>query len=206
MTHTLYSHDGSGGFAAEAALVKADAAYRTVVVDTEKGEQNQPDFAALNPMRQVPALVLPDGTLITESAAIVVHLAGAFPDKGLAPPAGSAGHGRFLRWMFFMAANLYEGDLRYYYPDRYTTDQPGIAGVKAAGAAHMRKSLAVIDQALADGPFLCGANPNMADCYLAMLTAWSPEPIAAPRLLAVRAAVAADPAIGPLWRRHGFDR
>jgi glutathione S-transferase len=155
-------------------------------------------------MRQVPALKLPDGTVMTESAAIVVHLAAVFPDKGLAPRPATPAHARFLRWMVFMAANLYEGDLRYYYPDRYTADPAGTEGVKAAGAAHMKKSFAVIDDALAQSPFLCGPSLTMADVYLAMLTQWSPEPVGAPRLLAVSRAVAADPQLGPLWRRHGF--
>src|SRR5262245_41093535 len=122
MTYTLYSHDGSGGFAVEAALVKAGAPYKLVTVDTRKGEQSRPEYAAINPMRQVPALVLRDGTVMTESAAIVVHFADLFPDKGLAPKPATPAHARFLRWMVFMAANLYEGDLRYFYPDRYTTD------------------------------------------------------------------------------------
>lgn len=204
MSYTLYSHDGSGGFAVEAALVKAGATFKTIVIDTAKGEQERPDFVAINPMRQVPALVLPDGTVVTESAAIVVHLANTFPGKGLAPSPGSSGHARFLRWMFFMAANLYEGDLRYYYPERYTADATGIDGVKAAGAGHMEKSFAIVEDALAKDRFLCGSVLTMADVYLAMLTAWSPEPITAPRLAAVRAAVAGDGTIGPLWLRHGL--
>ena len=206
MTYTLYSHDGSGGFAVEAALVKAGAAHKVIVVDTAKGEQNRPEFVAVNPMRQVPVLILPDGTLMTESAAILVHLANAFPDKGLAPRPATPAHARFLRWMFFMAANLYEGDLRYFYADRYTTDPAGIAGVKSAGAAHMKKSFVIVEEALSPGPYLCGADLTMADVYLAMLTAWSPEPIASRRLQVVSQAVAADPLIGPLWLRHGFGK
>jgi glutathione S-transferase len=206
MTYTLYSHDGSGGFAVEAALVKAGAGHKVIVIDTAKGEQNRPEFVAVNPMRQVPALTLPDGTVMTESAAIVVHLANAFPDKGLAPRPATPAHARFLRWMFFMAANLYEGDLRYFYADRYTTDPAGVAGVKSAGAAHMKKSFAIVEEALSPGPYLCGPDLTMADVYLAMLTAWSPEPIASHRLQAVSQAVAADPLIGPLWLRHGFGK
>jgi glutathione S-transferase len=204
MAYTLYSHDGSGGFAVEAALVKAEAPHKVVTVDTGKGEQNRPEFVAINPMRQVPALALPDGTVMTESAAIVVHLAGVFPDKGLAPKPATSGHARFLRWMFFMAANIYEGDLRYFYPERYTTDPAGVPGVKSAGAAHMKKCFATIDEALAAERFLCGATLTMADVYLAMLADWSPEPIASLRVRAVSEAVAADPLIKPLWLRHGF--
>lgn len=204
MTYTLYSHDGSGGFPVEAALVKAGAAFETVVIDTTKGDQNSADFVALNPMRQVPALVLPDGTLMTESAAMVIQLADSFPDKGLAPPHGTAGRARFLRWMVFMATALYEADLRYFYPDRYTSDPVGVEAVKTAGTAAMNRGFAVIEAALQDSPFLCGDELSMADVYLAMLRDWAPEPAAAPRIDEVAAAVAADPVIGPLWQRHGF--
>jgi glutathione S-transferase len=68
----------------------------------------------------------------------------------------------------------------------------------------MKKSFAVVEEALAQDPFLCGPALTMADVYLAMLTAWSPEPITSRRLQAVIQAVAADPQIAPLWLRHGF--
>ena len=44
----------------------------------------------------------------------------------------------------------------------------------------------------------------MADVYLAMFMAWSPEPLTSRRLQAVSAAVAGDPQIAPLWARHGL--
>ena len=204
MTYTLYSYDGSGGFAVEVALVKAGAPHTVVAVDTGKGEQNRPDYVALNPMRQVPALILPDGAVMTESAAMVVHLAHMFPDKGLAPPPATPAHARFLRWMVYMAANLYEADLRYFYADRYTADPAGAEGVKTAGAAYMKKCFAILEDALAQGPFLCGPERTMADIYLAMLMDWSPEPLTSPRLAAIQKSVLADPQIAPIWRRHGF--
>lgn len=205
MTYTLYSRNGSGGFVVEVALAKAGAAHKLVMIDTSKGDHNRPEFVAINPMRQVPALQLPDGTVMTESAAMAVHVSNAFPDKGLAPKPATAAHARFLRWMFFMAANLYEADLRFYYADRYTTAPDGAPGVKAAGAAHFKKSVAIVDEALAEGPFLCGNTVSIADVYLAMLLAWAPEPITSSRLKAITAAVSADPVVQPIWRRHGFE-
>lgn len=202
MTYKLYSHDRSGGFAVEAALVKAAAPFELSVVDTNKGEQNAADFVALNPMRQVPALLLPDGTLMTESAAMLIHLAAAFPGQGLAPPPATGSHARFLRWLVFMAVNVYEGDLRYFYSDRYTSDPAGSEGVKTAAAAHMRRSFAVLEQALS--PFVAGPDLSVADAYLAMLVQWSPEPVTSPAIAAVVRAVVADPHYGTVWHRHGF--
>ncbi|MEZ5776641.1 MAG: glutathione S-transferase family protein [Hyphomicrobiaceae bacterium] len=204
MTYKLYGNKGSGSFPVEAALAKVGAKVELVDFDLAKGDQNDPAFVAINPMKQVPALILPDGTLMTESAAMCIHLADAHPGKGLAPASGTPAHARFLRWMVFMATNLYEADLRYFYADRYTTDPAGVEGVKASGAQHMAKACAIVEAALKDGPFLAGRDMSLADVYLAMLVKWSPEPVTAPHIAAIVGKVAADPVYGPVAKRHGF--
>lgn len=201
MTYTLYTNKGSGGFAVEAAFAKAGAPVKLVTIDYDAKEQQSAAYAKINPMMQVPAMTLPDGTLVTELAAIVMHIAAAFTDKGLAPVPGSSAHARFLRWMLFMATNIYEADLRYFYPDRYTTDPSGVPAVKASGAAHMARAFSIMEPELK--PFLLGSTQTIADVYLAMLTTWSPAPLRG-KFEALRAAVATDPAYGPVWERHGF--
>ena len=200
MTYTLYSNTGSGGFAVEAALTKAGASFKLIIIDYDNNEQQSAAYAKINPMRQVPAMTLPDGTLMTESAAMVIHLANAFPGAGLAPALGTSGQAKFLRWMLFMAVNLYEADLRYFYPERYTTDAAGAGAVKASGAAHMAKSFSVIEPEL--NPFLLGKDLTIADVYLAMMAKWSPEPLNQPKFVALRQAVVSDPVYGPIYRKH----
>ncbi len=202
MTYTLYSSLGSGGFAVEAALAKASAPYTYIEIDTANQAHKQPKFLKINPMGQVPAMMLPDGTLMTESAAMVIHLAHLFPKASLAPKPGTSAHAKVLRWMLFMACNLYEADLRYYYPARYTTDPAGADAVKAAGAAYMDKSFPIIEAGL--DPYLAGKDLGIADVYLAMLTTWAPQPLKSAKFAALRAAVVADNVYGPIWRRHGM--
>lgn len=201
MTYKLYTRPGTGGFAVECALVTAGAAHEVIV--TDKDAQASDAFGRLNPMRQVPTMVLPDGTVMTESAAMLIHLAAAHPGKGLAPAPGTPAHATFLRWMLFMAVNLYEADLRYFYADRYTADASGVPAVKTAAIAHMARSFAVIDPAL--GPWVCGTSRSIADAYLAMLAAWSPEPVAASKVVAVRDDIARDPVYAPIWKRYALD-
>jgi len=200
VTFTLYTNKGSGGFVVEAALAQAAAPFTLVTVDYGNNEQNSPAYARINPMRQVPALVLPDGTLMTESAAIVMHIANAFPGKGLAPKPGTSAHAKFLRWMLFMAVNLYETDLRYFYPERYTADRSGIDGVKAAAEARLTHCFALIEAAL--DPWLAGEEFSIADVYLAMLVNWWPKPAASAKLTALTARVATDPVYQPIWARY----
>ena len=68
-SYTLYTADGSGGDAVGAALKLIGAPYEKVEIATWESEENRDRMAKINPMRQIPALVLPGGELLTESAA-----------------------------------------------------------------------------------------------------------------------------------------
>jgi len=63
-------------------------------------DMRAPAFLAINPMGKVPA-IRHHGQIVTEAAAICAYLADAFPDAGLAPPAG--GRAAYFRWLFFGA-------------------------------------------------------------------------------------------------------
>jgi maleylacetoacetate isomerase len=57
-----------------------------------KGEQSSPDYAALNPQKLVPALVLDSGEVLTQSVAIMEYLEETYPEPPLLPkdPVGRA--------------------------------------------------------------------------------------------------------------------
>ncbi|MEL6473313.1 MAG: glutathione S-transferase family protein [Pseudomonadota bacterium] len=52
-------------------------------VSIMKGEHKMPEYRTISPFAQVPALVLDDGTAITESRAICEYIEGLFPDPNL---------------------------------------------------------------------------------------------------------------------------
>ena len=86
-------------------LAELDAEHEQVLVDFPKGENNTPEYRAINPMGKIPALV--DGqVVITETAAICAYLADKFPDKGLAPAPNSTERGRYYRFLFFTGTTL----------------------------------------------------------------------------------------------------
>ncbi len=62
---------------------------------------------AVNPLAQIPTLVLPDGTVMTESAAITLLLADLTGETTLVPAAGDGDRAVFLRWLVFLVANIY---------------------------------------------------------------------------------------------------
>ena len=133
-----------------------------------------PEFLKISPLGQVPVLTLPDGSVLTESAAICLLLAEQHPQAGLAPPAGAAGRAEFLRWMMFMSSWLYPVLLRWFYAQRYTTDPEGIDAVKAAAMREIDRAFMIVEQALEGREWLAAGNFSIADVYLAMLAHWHP--------------------------------
>src|SRR5258708_3029717 len=128
MSFTLYGDLGSGAFSAEAALAEAGAPYRFELVSLEKNEQKQPQFLAINPSGKIPALRLPEGVIVTESAAILLTLADHFPQARLLPPQASNDRAKAYRWLAFMAAEGVPAVVSTVYPARF---YPSFAGAPA---------------------------------------------------------------------------
>ena len=205
--YQLYWSPGTGAFAPQVLLEEAGIAYELVEIDYKAKAFRDPAYLAKNPMGQVPALGLPDRSVMTESAAMMLYLTDAHPEAGLAPAPGTPARAQFDRWLVFMAVNLYEADLRTYYAERYTTDPAGAAGVKAAGLAHMDRALDVLEQhALGTGPYFLGEAFSALDPYLAMLVYWHPDPKGAlaqrPNIARLCATTVARPAIAKVWPVH----
>ena len=171
--YRLYTRPGSGGFVVEAALALAGASFEQINVP--KTAEPDPAFLAISPLNQVPALILPEGGSMTESAAICILLAERHPEMELAPAAGSPARADFLRWMTFMSSVIYPAALRFFYAHRYTADPGGLEAVKQAAVAEMDRGFAIVDAALENRDWLVGDRLSLADIYLVMLIAWHPE-------------------------------
>lgn len=204
--YRLYWAPRTGAFMAEAALAEAGAAAEFVAVDKDGGAHLKDEFLALNPAGQIPVLVLDDGTVMTETAAMLIHLADCHPEAPLLPPAGTAARATALRWLVFALCNLYESDLRHTYTERYTTDPDGLDGVKRAAEQRWDASFAMVEAALEPGPYLLGETYSGVDMYLATLVAWhydTPALLArSPRLAELCRRVRNRPALAPLFEKY----
>ena len=200
--HTLWWNDNTGAFAVDAALTLAGAPVERVRVATREGGSRRPEFLALNPLGQVPTLKLPYGTVMTESAAMVLHVAESFPAAGLAPAPGAPGRARFLRLLLILAAPVYEAELRVSYPQRYTADAAGAEGVRAAATAQQDRLFALLARELGAGPWLLGASFSALDPQLAMLQKWYGGEAGRDAFLAHRARLRAVPGVDEVWRRY----
>lgn len=208
MSYVLYGRKQTGSMAVEAALALAAADWRHVTTPKPVTEAEIAAFHRINPRGQVPVLVHPDGTVITEGPAILLHLADAFPAARLAPPPGSSTRAWHDRWLAFLQANIYEGMLRELFADRYT-DVPAGAGAVASSATHyVRRHFLILDAEVAarskDG-FLCGDTPAVLDIYLWMLCFWMDAgwlTVNCPRLFAHWVLMRGVRALSPVEQAH----
>jgi GST-like protein len=204
---TLYGNRRSGSACIEAALAEAGAEVRLVEVDLDKDEQYEAPLKAVNPMGRIPALVAPDGTVITESAAMLLHLGARFPEAGLLPDLAGAEGAFFLRWLMFVSNNCYEAIGRIDYPGRYTSDWANRVAVKNSAVSELRFFWTLVEAALPDdGPYAMGPRFSALDLYIANVAAWSLAPEwrgpNIPKIERLRAAVRARPKAGPVFARH----
>src|SRR3977135_3687464 len=104
--YTLYGKKGSGSAAIEAALRMAGGRYRMVETASWETYDAFRDLLKINPIGQIPTLGLPDGSGLSESAAILIHLDVAHPAAGLLPR-DEAARAQAIRGLVFIAANCY---------------------------------------------------------------------------------------------------
>ncbi len=169
--YKLYGQPGSGSIAVQVALEEIGARYERIWVSNEADDMAR--LRAVNPTGKVPALVLPDGTAMFESAAMLVHLALSHPQSALAPQPGTSRHALFLQWMVFLSANVYEEALRIYYSSRYSTrGEADAEAIRGQATDDFCTHLALISQGLA--PYVLGTDYSIADPYLYMLASWYP--------------------------------
>ena len=170
-SYRLYGRQGAGSLAPQMLLEEIGVAYELVWVSKDPAEIEA--FRRISPAAKIPVLVLPDGTVVSESAAILIHLTNAHPAAALAPVVGSSAHAHFLQWMVFLSANTYEAALRFYYPDRYSaTGEADAAPIKRQALADWTSHLEMVHAALS--PFVLGAELSAADHYFHMLASWYP--------------------------------
>ncbi len=213
MTYTLYGDKDSGSFTPEALLELLGAPYTLKSVDLEKFEQTEDPYKAVNPMGKIPTLVLADGTVVTESVAVLLTIDEAHRSAGLLPEIGSSERAWALRWLMFISNNIYEAIGRVDFPGRYTSNYYDKEAVAASAKSEIRWYWILFERELAkrnlNGPFAFGEKISALDVYVANIAGWE-NPIEwrgpnAPRIEALRQAVKAHPKIAPVWARHFKD-
>ncbi|MBB3950433.1 glutathione S-transferase family protein [Aureimonas jatrophae] len=153
----LYTNPMSRGRTARWMLEEVGASYRAVLLDYE-GAMGAPEHLRLNPMGKVPVLV-DDGQVVTETAAICLHLADRFPEVGLAPAPGA--RGRYYRAAFFAA-----GPLEAAISNRALGVEVSPEKARMVGYGTFARTMDALETMLTEMPFAAGDRFTAADVVL----------------------------------------
>jgi len=198
----------SGAFAPHAALVEVGTRFELIEVDLASDQHYSAEFKALNPRAQVPVLTLPDGTLMTESVAMMMHLADCHPEAALIPPVGDSRRAIVYRWLLFCAVNLYETGCRIGDTHHYSDNESDYEGIRTRALRDLDNHWKILADALGEGPFLLGQHYCVADICILMLSQWHPDLDAllnSHRVLStLREAARGRPAIDSIWDENFY--
>ena len=167
---TLYYAPGSSSMASHLVLEEAGAAYETRSVDEDAGEQRTEAYLQVNPRGKVPALRLPDGSVLVENVAIQTYVARTHPEAGLLPT-DAEGEAHALSLMAFFASAVHPAFSHFWAPGRFTDEPAGEAGIRAKGLAAFHGHCREIDALLAGRDWFLDRF-SAADCYGFVFWGW----------------------------------
>jgi GST-like protein len=203
--YTLYGCRRCGSMLVEAALEEIGAPYDLVDMKYNGPQHRSAEYRRLNPIERVPSLVLPDGTVMTESAAIIIALADRHPKSGLLPPATSSERAKALRWLLYLSNNVYEAIGRQDYPERYVADPAHAPGARARAVEDLKRFWKIMEDALGAGPYALGKRFSALDLYIANISQWTVKDWIyenCPKLTAVIRNTAKRPRTKRVWQHH----
>lgn len=211
MTYKLYGDKGSGSATIELALAEVGAKYDVFDVSLENDAQRGSDYASINAQRKLPTLITPMGETLTESAAILLTLAERYPQAKLLPEPGSRERAHALRWLLFIATELYPIIEIIDYPRRFQPDGDTISDDRCEEIRdHVREIWArrwlLVEEAAVGEPWFLAGCFSLLDIYAAVISRWGQTDdwrfANLPRVESIAAAIGIRPETASIWQRH----
>lgn len=205
--YTLFGSPGSGSAMVELALERAAQPYVLKRASSWEADSAQEELRRHNPLLQIPTLLLPDGSVLTESAAILIHLGLSHPEAGLLPEQPAA-RAQALRGLVFIAANCYAAIGVIDFPERWCAaiDAAARERIISGARAQLHRQWELFADQFAATPWLGGARPGALDFMALVVSRWSGARahLAArrPTFFALLQALEARPEVAAVLARH----
>lgn len=202
---TILSFPGWGSAIVEACAELTGLSYQTEDVDPSVEGPAKDRLQKLNPLLQLPTVVLEDGSVLTESAAIAFYMADLAPGANIVPAPGDAARPAFLRWLVFFVAAVYPtftyGDA----PQRFVTSADARKELRASTDALRNKHFQLLESVV-KGPFFLGDRLSVLDVYVWVMVHWRPGRAwfeqHTPKLAAIARSLDADPRLAKVKARN----
>jgi GST-like protein len=204
--YRLYGRPGWGSAIVEAQLVWYGLPFQFETVgDLLKSAEARAALEKVNPLAQVPTLVLPDGTVMSESAAITLLLAELTGKDSLVPAPGAPDRAKFLRWLVFIVANIYPTFTYADVPSRFVSIAEAQKPFRAATDAYGERLWQQVEGA-AGAPWFLGERFSAIDIYVDVMSRWRPKrgwfEMQAPRLFGIIRRTDQVPELRDMWARN----
>jgi GST-like protein len=204
--YTLWGRQGWGSTIVEAQLELYGLKYRyEPVEDLFRTPGAREKLEKVNPLAQVPTLVMPDGSIMSESAAITLLLADVTGSESLVPGPGAPERAKFLRWLVFLVANIYPTFTYADDPARFVSVNAARDPFRAATDAYAQRLWRQVERE-AGTPWFLGERFSALDIYVDIMTRWRPKrgwfEIETPRLFAIARRADALPELADVWKRN----
>ncbi len=167
----LYYTKGTISVAVALALLEAGLDHSLTRVDFATAEQTQDAYLKINPKGRVPALALDDGTVLTETGALLEYVAACAPEAGLVPqePACAA-HMRAV--MYYLASTMHVAHAHKMRGSRWADQQSSHDDMTAKVPQTMTACAAYVEAECLRGDYVCGDAFSLADAYLFVVCNW----------------------------------
>ena len=204
--YTLYGTPGWGSVIVEAQLAWYGLPFKFENVgDLFESGEARARLAKVNPLAQIPTLVMPDGSVMTESAAITLYLADVAPANSLAPGGDDPARPQFLRWLVFLVANIYPTFTYADDPKRFVAGDEAAKTFRDSVDTYAQRLWGQVNDAAA-APWFMGERFSALDIYVAVMTRWRPRRAwfkdYRPKLHAIAERVDQEPRLAEVWRHN----
>lgn len=167
----LFYANGTISIAPAITLLEAGLDHTLTRIDFAIAEQTKPEYLALNPKGRVPALVLKDGQILTETGALLDYIAACAPEAGLIPNAPEdAAHMRSV--MYYLASTAHVAHAHKMRGSRWADHPDSHADMTAKIPETMTACAAFMETECLRGDYVCGAEFSLADAYLFVVCNW----------------------------------
>lgn len=172
MSKRFYMTPGSCSTGIHILLEECGLVFEAWVVNLLAGDQHKAEYLAINPKASVPALVLDDGSVLSEFSAIAWWLAKSYPKRQLLPES-IAGEVRALSLMNYAVNTLHmQGFARIFTTERFAPSRCDHAAVQAQGRQIVEQGFAIVERELAGRDYV-GEQFGIADAALFYVEFWA---------------------------------
>jgi glutathione S-transferase len=157
--------------ASHIALEEAGANYESRRLDFTKTEQRSDDYLKVNPKGRVPALVTDRG-IITETPAILVYIAQAYPKAMLAPLDDAFSFAKLQEFNCYLCATVHVAHAHKIRGSRWVDDNVAMEAMKKKVPQTMTECFSLIEKEMFVGPWVLGDQFTVSDTYLFTVSQW----------------------------------